>query len=378
MTSTSHQSMPLASFHPEGPNERALRAYLARQGFDVHPCRRVEEFLRRLEDDPATRGLVHRDAPGVREALARASFARVADHVLCICPTGAKGGAAEEPRVATIAEPYLLSEVADRLAALVRAAPRAVAGPAPVESAPDAGRDPEFAARLLGSIGRALGPHLSSADGWLQLLLQDIRPSDPAHRHISHARREMRELDRHLKLLRLADETSAPHIAPVSLPALVREVIRGVGVTSVPIAVELSEDLPEIAADPKLARLALECLLRGALEPAGRPESIAIRTREEAGGVELRIIEEGHRLDADQLGRLCAPGESLLYNSFGRGVGFPLAKRLFARQAVDMDVRSESGQRLAVCLRFRSIGTGLGSDRAGVRRVGDRPAEGAR
>jgi hypothetical protein len=348
--------------HPAGPNRRALCSYLASEGHQMVEHLALRDFVRSLRDAPDSAGLLHL---GVFATVALAQIQgeepaglssipdSLRDRILVVVPEGfprvTKGPMSDEP--------YHLVEVEKALRSLASSPSNSAPGvPDPArgdcaEPAPSGQREHEA---ILGAIGRALTPHSGAAEGWLQLLVQDIPPDDPAHRHIGHARRELRALDRVLRLFLLADEATPTFEGSLSLPLLVREVVRGLGVTSVPIALEFSEEISEVKADPKLTRHALESLIRGILEPAGRPESLEIRAVESGSGVELILAEQGCRLEEDQQQVLCAPGRSLLYNSFGRGLGFPLAQRLFSRQGIDMQVSTASNMRLDTRVRFHA------------------------
>lgn len=349
--------------HPAGPDLRALVRYLEDAGWTVRVLDGEDELGAPFEG-PA---VVHAGALAKRLDLvpaAAGSWCGIGGDVAAARRLEAAGAAAVR------LEPYRLSELEDDLRRLehVRAeSVRPQAGPGVNGQASHAlvaiPRD-EFPA-VLKAVGAALAPGISAAEGWLRLLLQDMDVSDPAHRLISHARREIRELERVVRWLRMAAFESPAYLAPVSLNDVIRSALEALGPAPIPITLDLADDLPEVRADARHLRSALDGLLRGVLDPATRPERVEIITSARDASVRLLLREHGHRLDDDHIDGLGIPGAALLHTSFERGMGFSVAKRLLERQDVHVTLAAEPVARLA----FRAVFEAVGAHRAASPRV---------
>ncbi|MEE9392193.1 MAG: hypothetical protein V3W41_06785 [Planctomycetota bacterium] len=356
--------------HPDGPDARALVAFLVREGLEVKNLTSLDSIY-----ESCRAAGIDSDSDIGPSIVIHASFLRAPsppadapdlDRLCVLCPTKEDENRAKNWAVGlTWPEPYQFHELSAQLAQLAKRPRRqlsvsaaATACEPPIAAPLALPLDPDRQSAIMGALGAAFSPRVAAAEGWLQLLLQDIATDDPAHRHISHTLRELREIDRIVRLLRSHRLDRRVYIGPVRLNALLREIIGAQGTSAIPLSLNLAKDLPEVRADTRLLRSALTYLLRAALEPASRSRSLSWSTRAHEGQVILEFVEEGHRLTSSQLEALAAPGLSLLYNPVERGLGYPIAVRNLERCGIGCDVSAEPGRRLRIELKFECVGHG--------------------
>ncbi len=147
-----------------------------------------------------------------------------------------------------------------------------------------------------------------------------------------------REIDRltaiteeYLRLARLP----APRLEPESLGEIVLEVGRFVAremeTSSVRLRVEVEPDLPLVAADEPQIRQALLNLLRNAREAMSDGGEVGLEARAEAGGVQIRVIDQGPGIPPVERAHIF----DLFYSTKerGTGLGLPLTQQIVAAHA---------------------------------------------
>jgi nitrogen fixation/metabolism regulation signal transduction histidine kinase len=133
-----------------------------------------------------------------------------------------------------------------------------------------------------------------------------------------------------------SDYARAPQmrLQSVSINQLVQEVLdlyRNVAVAPV-ISLQLSEELPNIQADPSRLRQVLNNLIKNALEASenGTPAQISVSTHrvsdKKSESLELRIADQGRGIPADQIDRVFEP--YITHKTKGTGLGLAIAKKI--------------------------------------------------
>ncbi len=114
-------------------------------------------------------------------------------------------------------------------------------------------------------------------------------------------------------------------LAPVALDELVPLVLDALGPEGAEVVVDVSEQLPEAYADAVLLERVLVNLLGNALRysPEGRPPLLAASCH--AGSVEIRVVDRGPGVPAEQREQLFAPFQRLGDRDTSAGVGLGLA-----------------------------------------------------
>jgi len=117
---------------------------------------------------------------------------------------------------------------------------------------------------------------------------------------------------------------------PVALDELVPRLLDDLGPGAHDVAVDVPETLPEVIADAVLLERVLANLLANALRhsPPDRPPAIAASTH--AGRVEIRVVDRGPGVPAEDRERIFQPFQRLgdRDNSTGVGLGLALARGL--------------------------------------------------
>ncbi|MCZ7685852.1 MAG: ATP-binding protein [Sandaracinaceae bacterium] len=166
-----------------------------------------------------------------------------------------------------------------------------------------------------------------------------------------------REIDRltaiteeYLRLARLP----APRLEPESLGDIVLEVGRFVAremeTSSVRLRVEVAPDLPLVAADEPQIRQALLNLLRNAREAMSEGGEVGLEARSEAGGVEIRVIDQGPGIPPVERAHIF----DLFYSTKERGTGLRPPPHAADRGRARGRIRCDDGRAAAPCSRSGS------------------------
>ncbi|MBK8477363.1 MAG: GHKL domain-containing protein [Opitutaceae bacterium] len=164
---------------------------------------------------------------------------------------------------------------------------------------------------FVANVSHELRTPLSVIKGFIETLVDD-------HAHIPEADRDrfLRTIQRHadrlhviledlLTLSRLESRTSGMHLEPLELPRLLRELVEDYRPRALAsghrIDLQLTGELPIVAADPVRLRQVFDNLLDNALKYTPAQSFITIRAAATATEVELRVMDNGPGIPARDL-----------------------------------------------------------------------------
>jgi two-component system sensor histidine kinase KdpD len=114
-------------------------------------------------------------------------------------------------------------------------------------------------------------------------------------------------------------------LRPVALEETVALALASLSEPTDHVVVEVSESLPPAAADPVLLERVVANVVANALRVSPPDEPVRIQAGEAAGRLDLRIIDRGPGVRADDRERIFEPFQRLGDRASGTGVGLGLA-----------------------------------------------------
>lgn len=224
------------------------------------------------------------------------------------------------------------------------------------ESAPPADSEAAYRQMALGLSGAMREP-IAAILGNIQLLSSKVGDGEVGD-HAEAIEREARRLRGVLESLTRVAADDDVKLSPTSLTEVVELAIAGLDreITTSGAQLDLRiGDVPQINASPVPLRLALEALVRQALE-AMRTRStkrLAIETAATSDGkARLVVRDTGLGLDREQLARYFEPFHQPYEGGRATELHLAMAHATFERHFADVHVDSTPGQGTSVCLEF--------------------------
>ncbi len=179
----------------------------------------------------------------------------------------------------------------------------------------------------------------------LGLLLEELEDERTGGELVGRARVQVTRIERSLRALRALASEARPIVRPLPLAELVRAVTADLTPhareASVTLEVEVREDV-RVDADPMHLRLALENLIRNAIESlrgGGRRVSVQV-AREGAIGA-VRISDDGPGVPPELRGAIFEPLTTT--KEKGLGLGLPVARALARAMGGDVALMERDG-----------------------------------
>jgi two-component system NtrC family sensor kinase len=201
--------------------------------------------------------------------------------------------------------------------------------------------------RMAAHVSHEVRNPLSSIGLNVELLEEELRSAGPETRELLAA--VHREIDRlgalteeYLRVARLPN----PHLLPEDVSDVVRGAVQllrpELTAAGVRIELELADHVPLVAMDEAQMRQVLINLLKNAREAMPNAGVVRISVQQVAGGVELRVCDDGVGMDAEQKERIF----DLFYTTKqrGSGLGLPLTQQIVVAHGGHIRCESAPGQ----------------------------------
>lgn len=155
-------------------------------------------------------------------------------------------------------------------------------------------------------------------------------------------------LENLLRWARMQQGTLQFSPAPVSLPALTREVLASASLSAMQKNITLETDVPEdltLSADGEMLRTILRNLLGNAVKFTPSGGKVMISAVQDASGTQLTIRDTGLGIAQERLGSIWASGASTAgtQNERGSGLGLMLVKEFVEKHGGTIKVHSVPG-----------------------------------
>ena len=214
--------------------------------------------------------------------------------------------------------------------------------------------------RLAASVAHEVGNPLGAIDIQLQLLQEDVEEagelSERARRRINIARAEMRRLNGIVQNFLRFSRPPALHLGSLGPNDLLRHAHALVEPEAkerdIELALELEDDLPEIAADENQMSQAILNILINAFQATGANPRVVLSSRLAQSGDEvlLRICDNGHGVPERDLERIF----EFYYTTkdSGTGLGLSIAQRIVHQHGGTIEIDSAEGRGTTVTFRL--------------------------
>jgi two-component system, OmpR family, sensor histidine kinase KdpD len=213
---------------------------------------------------------------------------------------------------------------------------------------------------LLDAVSHDLRTPLATIKASLTSLLEtgvDWSPSETRsflQEAVDQAERLNRMVGRLLDASRL--QAGAMHVffRPVGLDEVVSSALSGLGHTSGRILVDISESLSPVQTDPDLLERAVANLIENALTWSGPGDTVQITAAEEAGRVELRIIDRGPGIPIVARDLVFQPFQRLGQQGEGVGLGLAVSRGLLEAMENSLSIEDTPGGGTTMVIAFRA------------------------
>ena len=204
---------------------------------------------------------------------------------------------------------------------------------------------------------------LSILKGTLEVLNRKIRTTEEYQEKIQYSIAEIdrmsRTVDQLLMLARFDKDDKFLNLQPLSLPAILDEVIsrnaQGIEEKNLKIALDHPGDV-EVVSDPYYMDMILENLLSNAIKYSPRDAQILIRLEQEAGRVRCVIQDQGIGIKAEDMPLVFNPfyrSEPLSHKQIsGNGLGLSIVKKACQLANIQISLHSMVNQGTEVELVF--------------------------
>jgi two-component system sensor histidine kinase KdpD len=146
--------------------------------------------------------------------------------------------------------------------------------------------------------------------------------------------------------------------SPVGLDEVLPAALTSLGAPSGAVRLDVSDSLPRVLADRGLLERALANVIANAIRfsPAGSPPSVS--AGEVDGTVDIRVVDRGPGIPAEERGRLFKPFQRLgdAGQSEGVGLGLAVAKGFIEAMGGEIEADDTPGGGLTIVTRLRAAG----------------------
>ena len=158
-----------------------------------------------------------------------------------------------------------------------------------------------------------------------------------------------------LDMSRLQTGALQVEASPIGLDEVVPAALRSIGTRADAVAVDVSEDLPRVVADPGLLERAIANVIANALlHGGGAPVRIVAGAVD--GGVDLRVVDRGPGIPSEQRDRMFVPFQRLGDSPQGAsvGLGLAVARGFVEAMGGGVEVEDTPGGGLTMVLRLKA------------------------
>lgn len=246
------------------------------------------------------------------------------------------------------ADAYLLKPFYPReLVALTSARP--AAQEPPVQAKPEAVLGQEALGRLARAVAHEINNPLTTISGWLQMFLADANQPDPNRETYAVMQEEAQRIAGVVKNLMALAERQPLHRQPVSVNALVSEVLDAfanrASSAGIHVTKRLRNGLPVISADDEQLRAACGNILIRAQRVMGGRGTLEVCTEApRPDAVEILFRDSGPGIPRDLLNKVFDPFSALDESSPGMGLALFVSQAIVQSHGGQIEVRSENGQ----------------------------------
>lgn len=150
-------------------------------------------------------------------------------------------------------------------------------------------------------------------------------------------------------------ESGAVHPAPaaVTLDGVVPAALGGLGPRAAAVVVDVAEDLPPVIADRALLERVLANLVDNALKLSPPGEVVRVEAGEVPEGIDLRVVDRGPGLAAQDRERVFEPFHRVTDHGAGVGLGLAIARGFLDAMGAEITLEDTPGGGLTAVVRLR-------------------------
>jgi signal transduction histidine kinase len=199
----------------------------------------------------------------------------------------------------------------------------------------------------LASLGQAsaefvhdLGNPLTIVWGYVQLLAKKLEQSEKENGAKATSAKELQIIEQNVRLCRelltmwqsYGSEEAAPH-KPISICAIVREVVKGVGPMAVQNGVELKSNLCEdpctlLGNSVQMTRAIQNVIINAVQAASEKKGTVMVSCLRKDFYVDVRIEDNGYGIAAEQLAKIFDPYFTTKQGKSGTGLGLYITKKV--------------------------------------------------
>jgi len=201
---------------------------------------------------------------------------------------------------------------------------------------------------LAAGIAHEINNPLTSVLTFSNLMLEQCPPDDPRHEKLKLMARET-ERARNIVRQLLSFAKEAPiKLVRIDLNRQINEVVDSLkaqgAFKDIELVVGLSEDIPEMRADPALIGQVILNMLLNAIHAIVPPGRIEIATRHAEGLAEITISDTGRGIPEDHIGKIFDPFFTTKEVNKGTGLGLAVSYGIIKKHGGNIDVTSTLGK----------------------------------
>ena len=216
-----------------------------------------------------------------------------------------------------------------------------------------------FRISLLSAVSHDLRTPLATIKAWLTGVLDEDAAFDldEVHEIIGAAVSEVDRLNalvgNLLDLSRLQSGALYVHAQPVELDAVAAEAVAGLGSASHHVDLHLADTLPPVLADAALLERVLANLIDNAVRHAPDAQPCEVRAVTVGDRMDVRIIDHGPGIPADQRASAFEPFQRLDDHTGGLGLGLAAARGLTEALSAELSIEDTPGGGATMVLRLK-------------------------
>lgn len=213
---------------------------------------------------------------------------------------------------------------------------------------------------LAASVAHELGNPLNSLNIHLQLLERKVKKKAPPDlagellESLEITRSEIKRLNFIVEKFLGSVRPAKPQLESVDINQLAADAITflapEVKDRDITVILQPNEEIPRISADPDQLKQVLYNLIRNAAQAIGSDGNIVLSTDFDDSYVSIRIVDDGHGMSSEQVGKVFEP--YFTTKKTGSGLGLLVVHRIVREHGgrIEFDSRRDEGTRVTIRL----------------------------